>query len=161
MQHWKTISLTNGRAWTESHSPVSRFQPHYSSKEVQLWRGLQNADGLARGELAGKVGAGATLQTPAELQGSGERSHLCPCLSSCEAALHPHLSHCHTERPHPISQVTAKAFMHIGEEQMHTDHPMRASHHRKIYCCRRGKLIACSRGNKNSSRLLKWWRVWS
>lgn len=30
----------------------------------------------------------------------------------------------------------------------------------KIYCCRRGKLIACSRGN-NSSRLLKWWRVWS
>lgn len=30
-----------------------------------------------------------------------------------------------------------------------------------ICCCRREKLITCSRGNKNSSRLLKWWRVWS
>lgn len=103
MQHWKTISLTNGWAWTELHSPVSRSQPHYSSKEVQLWRGLQNADRLARGKLAGKVGTGATLQTPAELQGSSERSHLCHCLSSCEVALQPHLSHSHTEWPHPIS----------------------------------------------------------
>lgn len=157
MQHWKTISLTNGWAWTELHSPVSRSQPHYSSKEVQLWRGLQNADRLARGKLAGKVGTGATLQTPAELQGSSERSHLCHCLSSCEVALQPHLSHSHRMAP---SHFTSKAFMHIGEEQMHTDHPMRASHHR-ICCCRREKLITCSCGNKNSSRLLKWWRVWS
>lgn len=68
---------------------------HHSSKEGQLWRGLQTADGLAGGELAGKVGTGATLQTPAEPQGSGEVSpvewHYTPA-QSLPHRTHPELS---------------------------------------------------------------------
>lgn len=156
MQPWKPISLTNGWAWTELHSPVSRFQPHYSSKEAQLWRGLQNADGLARGELAGKVGSGAALLTPAELQGR-VKSHLCHCCSSCGVASHPQPRPCHTEHS---SGLTQSFRAHWWGADAHTP-PNGSITSQIIYCWRREKLIACSGGNKNSSRVLKWWRVQS
>lgn len=60
----------------------------YNSEEA-----FKNADGLARGELAGKVETGATLQTPAELRGSGEESpvpllHPCPVTQDSHIPLH-------------------------------------------------------------------------
>lgn len=91
------------------------FTSHHSSKEGQLWRGLQNADGLAGGELAGKVGTGAPLQTPAEPQGSGEESPV-PLPVQCGVALHPN--------PDP---ATSRALLHTGEEQRHTQH--QGEHH--------------------------------
>lgn len=47
-------------------NPITLLK-RYSSEEA-----FKNADGLARGELAGKVEMRAMLQTPAELQGSEE-----------------------------------------------------------------------------------------
>lgn len=161
MQHWKTISLTNGWAWTELHSPVSRSQPHYSSKEVQLWRGLQNADRLARGKLAGKVGTGATLQHYRHQLSSRALVKGVTCATACPAVKW-HYS--------PTSAtLTQNGHIPFHIQSFHA-HWWGADAHRPpnesitsqiICCCRREKLITCSRGNKNSSRLLKWWRVWS
>lgn len=107
---------------------------HHSSKEVQLWRGLQNTDGLARGELAGKVGTGATWQTPAEPQALVESS--VPLLLQLWSGMSPPLRPCHIpfHWPHPeLSGTLLRSRCTYTTKKSITS--------QITYCCGRGKLI--------------------
>lgn len=127
-----------------SHSPVSGFQPHYSFKEVQLCKGLQNADRLA----TCREGGDCRCVTDTQLNSRGlVKKHLC-YRSSLSEEDSPHLKTPNiSTRPCAIAQVTSKAPAHFAEET-HAHNPTRVSNH-TIHCCRSANLIHCLCGNKN------------
>lgn len=115
------------------------FTSHHSSKEGQLWRGLQNADGLAEGSLQGRWG----LELHCRHQLSPRalvRGHLCHCLSSVEWHYTPTQT-----LPHPELSCT------LGRSRgTHSTKESITSH--TIHCWK-GKIDHCSCGNKSCSRL--------